>query len=119
MACGVTVVGSGGGVSLEGVVGPVRVEADGPWVRVAWIANSARDDSRIRNAGGDVEVVFGSSGGCRVEAQSSEGGAGAGLPGVPVVEGGERAEGSVGEAVRPLVRVLARGDVRLSGGPRE
>lgn len=116
---GVSVSAAGGSVALEGVIGPVQVEADGPSVRVAWVSNSAQADSRIRNAGGGVDVVFGLAGSCRVEAESSEGAVESDLRGVLVLEGGASAAGAVGEGGGPAVRVLARDDVRLYGGRPE
>ena len=111
---GVVVRSRGGSVRLEEIGGPVEVEADGPSVEVSWTAAPGDRDSRIVNAGGEVAVSF-RAGGCRVEAESRRGRIETDIPTIVAIDGSGSAQGTVGGARRPTVRVEAEGDVFLSG----
>jgi hypothetical protein len=111
----VGVKSSGGDVSLLGMVGPAQVEADGRHVAVSWTSLPGKD-SVVHNDGGDITVHFPAGGGCRVEARSKFGRVETDLPRVEILEGGSSAQGVLGNASRPTIRVESGGDVQLLGG---
>ena len=103
-------------VSLAEASGPVTIDADGGQVDILWSAVGLTADSSIKNDGGGVSVRFPAAGGCRVEAEAKYGRVEVdGLPGITVSDGGARATGLVGRISRPLLRIVANGDIVLSG----
>ncbi len=112
----VQVRSKGGDVLLGDLNGAVDVEADGRSVEVSWLSIPHDKDSSIKNEGGTVTVRFPASAACRVEAEAKYGRVESDLPKVVVLDGGASAQGTVGYASRPVVRVVASGDVRLVGG---
>lgn len=107
----------GGSVRVAGLSAPVTIDSDGREVEVAWQTLAGGENSFIRNAGGDVRVVFPASGGCRVEAESEFGRIESDLPRLRLFDGGRQAQGFVGYASRPEVRIESSGDVFLLGPP--
>jgi hypothetical protein len=109
-----------GKVRLSDLNGAVKIEANGPEVEANWTSLAATADSSIRNDGGGVLVTFGPNAGCRVEAESTGGKIEMeGLPGVEMGEGGTVAKGIVTYKERPIVKIVASGDVRLVGSEIE
>ncbi len=109
-----------GAVRAVDLSGPVTIEADGREVEVGWKTLGGTDDSFIRNEGGDVRVLFPASGGCQVLAETNFGRIESDLPAVRLFDGGRSAQGFVGRARRPEVRIQSAGDVLLLGpAPRE
>ncbi len=105
-----------GDVRLAGLNGPVDVDADGGTVEVSWASLSAAVDSSIVNNGGGVSVQFPQGSGCRIDATTKLGRIEAsGLPQVVVADDGARAQGSIGRMSRPVVKIVANGDVTLAG----
>jgi DUF4097 and DUF4098 domain-containing protein YvlB len=105
-----------GDVRLSELNGPVDVDADGGQVDVSWLSMGPGPDSSIVNNGGGVTVQFPAAGGCRVEAVAKYGRIEAsGLPLVTVVDDGAKAQGNIGRMSRPLVKIVANGDIRLVG----
>ena len=117
----VRVTSRGGNVRLTELNGPVDIRADGEEVYVSWTSFPAAKDSSITNDSGGVSVEFSTSGGCLVQAQTKEGRIETvGLPRVVVSDDRSQAQGSVGRMSRPLLKIVANGDVRLTGnGPAE
>ncbi len=106
-----------GDVRLSELNGPVDVDADGGQVEVSWSSMAGGADSSIVNNGGGVTVQFPPVGGCRVEAVAKYGRIeSSGLPQVAVVDDGAKAQGNIGRMSRPVLKIVANGDVSLVGG---
>jgi DUF4097 and DUF4098 domain-containing protein YvlB len=112
----VKVKSGGGDVRLTDLNGPVNVQADGGQVEVAWVSLPNTKDSSITNEGGGVSVRFPQAGGCLVQARTTNGRVEVeGLPRVVVNDDRSQAYGMVGHMNRPLLKIVASGDVRLVG----
>lgn len=120
VAGAISVKNRGGEVRLGDLAGPVHIEADGREVQVAWVSVPLDKDSSIVNESGNVSVQFPANGGCRLEAKAKFGRVEIPPSMTRVIATGEgEAQGFVGGARRPLVKIVSGGDIRLSGGPPE
>ena len=109
----VTIFSKDGNVEVTAAAGPVSIEADGEEVAVEWESMRHQRESLIYNDGGNVSVTFPAGAACRVEATAGFGKVETELEGIELLDGGSRAEGSLGDATMPTVHVEAAGRVFL------
>jgi hypothetical protein len=108
------IVNRNGSVVARNLSGTVEIDAQGPEVQVGWREIGRDRDSRIENRGGDLFVDFPPGGGGRVEAEADS--IETDLEGMQVEEGGQRAQGIVGNVDKPTVQLKASGRLVLSRG---
>ena len=109
---------AGGDVHIIDGSGPVTLDLDGGDAEVSWASMSGDKESKLTNKSGNVTVHFPASGVCRVEAKSKYGRIDTDLPTVKVMDDLTEAQGPVNGGYRPLVRVVANGDIHLLGAAR-
>jgi DUF4097 and DUF4098 domain-containing protein YvlB len=107
-----------GDVHLIDGNGPVTLELDRGDAEVSWASLSWDKDSTLTNTSGNVTVRFPAAGACRVEAKSTYGRVDSDLPTVRVMDDLTEAQGPVNFGNRPIVNIVAHGDIHLQGAAK-
>jgi hypothetical protein len=110
-AVNATVVGAD--VHVLDASGTVTLDLDRGEGEVSWASFSGDKDSQLINQSGGLTVRFPASGGCRVEAKSKNGRIDSDLPTVKVMDDLKEAQGPVNNGYRPIVHIVADGDIHL------
>jgi DUF4097 and DUF4098 domain-containing protein YvlB len=109
---------TGGDVHIIDGTGPVTLELDRGDADVSWASLTGEKDSKLTNTSGNITVRFPVSGMCRIEAKSKYGRIDSDLPAVKVTDDLTEAQGSVNSGNRPIVNIVANGDIHLIDGSK-
>ena len=102
-----------GTMRAVGLNGPVKLQADTRDAVIEFASVPAGEDSTLTNEGGGMTVGLPSTGAFRVEAEARYGRIESTYPWIGLTEAGDRAVGSPSRAGKPVIRILAHGDLVL------
>jgi hypothetical protein len=106
---------TGGDVHILDGAGPVSLDLDRGDAEVSWASTVGDKDSTLINKFGNITVRFPASASCRVEAKSQYGRIDSDLPTVKVLDDRSEAQGPVNNGYRPVIHIVANGDIHLQG----
>jgi len=98
--------------------GPVTLDADRGEAEVAWASMGGGKDSKLTNKGGSITVRIPGSGWCHVEAKSTFGRIDSDIPTVKVTDDLTEARGPVNSGSRPVIHIVANGDIHILGAEK-
>jgi len=103
----------GGDVHIVDGSGPVTLELDRGDATVSWASFPGDKDSKLVNKSGNITVRFPTSGACHVEATTKYGRIDSEVPSIRVSDDLTEAKGPVNGGSRPIIQIVASGDIHL------